>query len=192
MPAMNTDRITIDARTGAIRGPWEEPVRAGLPVPQTDPRLEISEQALGLASQNAFPIVARQKTRRDKLGLAAGGAIALVLGCATFVSLNSGRHSSTVPATSAQAQQQAGLPMATTAIPGRPIAAPPGAMSIPGQPAPITGAAPGPMTAMSPGMPAPGSSPVLVYDGSSPQGAQIAAGPNTPRDADGAPAMFAG
>src|SRR3954451_6061039 len=92
MLAMNTDRVTIDARTGAIRGPWDEPVRAALPVPQTDPRLELSEQALVVASQNAFPIVARQKTRRDNLGLAAGGAIALVLGCATFVSLHSSRH----------------------------------------------------------------------------------------------------
>jgi type IV secretion system protein VirB10 len=41
-------------------------------------------------------------------------------------------------------------------------------------------------------MPAPGNAPVLVYDGSSPQGMTVAAGPNTPRDADGAPTLLAG
>ena len=89
---MSTNRVVIDGPGNTIRGPWEEPVRASLPVPQTDPRLELSEQALVVASQNAYPIVARQKSRRDNLGLAAGAAIALVLGVATFASLNSGRH----------------------------------------------------------------------------------------------------
>jgi len=42
-----------------------------------------------------------------------------------------------------------------------------------------------------PGM-APGGSPVLVYDGSTPQSMTATAGPNTPRDADGAPTMLAG
>jgi type IV secretion system protein VirB10 len=194
---MSTNRVVIDVPGNTIRGPWEEqPLRSAVPaiVPQTDPRLELSEQALVVASQNAYPIVARQKTRRDNLGLAAGGAIALVLGVATFASLNSGRHASTAPASpsATQVQQQAGVPMATTAVPGRPIAAPPGAMPVAGQTAPMPGAAPGPMTVMAPGMPAPGSSPVLVYDGSSPQSATVAAGPNTPRDADGAPTLLAG
>src|SRR4051794_22165710 len=109
---MNTDRITIDARGTTIRGPWDDHARAGLPVavPATDPRLELSEQALVVASHNAFPVVAGQKTRRDNLGLAAGGAIALVLGCATFVSLNSSRHvastSTAVQAATGQAQQR--------------------------------------------------------------------------------------
>jgi type IV secretion system protein VirB10 len=44
---------------------------------------------------------------------------------------------------------------------------------------------------MAPGMP-PANAPVLVYDGSTPQSMTVAAGPNTPRDADGAPAMLAG
>jgi len=190
---MSTNRVVIDAPANTIRGPWEEqPLRTALPVPQTDPRLELSEQALVVASQNAYPIVARQKTRKDNLGLAAGGAIALVLGVATFMSLNSGRHAPTAPATGMQLQSQAGVPMATTGVPARPIAAPPGAMPVTGQPAPMPGAAPGPMTVMAPGMPAPGTSPVLVYDGSSPQGTTVAAGPNTPRDVDGAPTMLAG
>ena len=63
-------------------GLGKSPVRGGLPVtvPQTDPRAELSEQALVVASQNAFPIVATQKSRRDGIGLAAGAAVALVLG----------------------------------------------------------------------------------------------------------------
>ena len=36
------------------------------------------------------------------------------------------------------------------------------------------------------------ASPVLVYDGSAAQTASVTAGPNTPRDADGAPALLAG
>ena len=70
--------VTEDLGNGAVRGPWEDPVRSSLPaiVPQTDPRLEIDEQALVVASQNAYPVVARQKSRKDSLGLAAGGAVA--------------------------------------------------------------------------------------------------------------------
>src|SRR3954451_7939389 len=114
---MSNERIVIDAPTGAVRGPWEQPVRPAFPVavPATDPRLELSDQALVLASHNAYPIVARQKTRRDNLGLAAGGAVAWVLGCATFVSLSSSRHASTAPAPAAvgsvQAQTLRGVPM---------------------------------------------------------------------------------
>ena len=96
---MSTNRVTTESPANTIRGPWEEPVRSALPaaVPQTDPRLELSENALVLASHNAYPIVAAQKSRRDSVGLAAGAAIALVLGCATFVSLNSGRHGPATP-----------------------------------------------------------------------------------------------
>lgn len=192
---MSTNRVVVDAPDNTIRGPWEEPVRSALPaaVPQTDPRLELSENALVLASQNAYPIVARQKTRRDNLGLAAGGAIALVLGLATFMSLNSSRHGSPVRATTsaAQIQTQAGLPVATTAVPGRQVAVPPGTMPMTAPPAPMpaTGAMPG--SVMAPGF-APTGSPVLVYDGSTAQTGTVTAGPNTPRDADGAPALLAG
>jgi type IV secretion system protein VirB10 len=195
MMPMSTNRVVIDVPGNTIRGPWEEPVRSTLPVPQTDPRLELSEQALVLASQNAYPIVARQKSRRDNLGLAAGGAIALVLGVATFASLSSSRHSSTAPAaaSAAQAQPQAGLPMATSSVPGRPMG-----MPMPGNAAPVAAPQGQPMAGMNHmpgampmgGMP-PASSPVLVFDGSSPQSPTVAAGPNTPRDASGAPTMLA-
>ena len=190
---MTTERMTVDARSTVTQGPWEQPVRSALPVPQTDPRTELTENALVVASQNAYPIVARQKTRRDNLGLAAGAAIALVLGVATFMSLSSSRHApATASGSSAAAQTQTAtaLPVPAT-VPGRPVAAPPLGAPVPGQAAPAPGAAPAPVGVMAPGMP-PANAPVLVYDGSTPQSMTVAAGPNTPRDADGAPAMLAG
>ena len=190
---MNTNRATIETTGNTVRGPWEEPVRSALPatVPQTDPRLEISENALVLASTNAFPVVAGRKTRRDSLGLAAGGAIALVLGCATFLSLNSGRHAPAAPGTAVatQGQTPAGLPVAAS-IPGKPMAVPPVGAPAASQPAVMPGMNPQATTVMAPGMPA--TSPVLVYDGSNAPMATVTAGPNTPRNADGAPALLAG
>jgi len=188
---MNTERVTIDTDNRVTQGPWENPVRSALPVPQTDPRLDLTENALVVASQNAYPIVATQKTRRDSLGLAAGAAIALVLGVATFMSLNSSRHASTAPATGTALQTQTAstLPVPAT-VPGRPAGVP-----MPSVPAPATAPQMSPMGAPLPGalpMPggAPGSSPVLVYDGSTPT-APVTAGPNAPRDASGAPTMLA-
>jgi len=192
---MTRNRATIEVSGNAVRGPWEEqPLRPSLPVAvqPTDPRLELSENALVVASQNAYPIVATRKTRRDSLGLAAGGAIALVLGVVTFASLSSSRHGTATPAAAptAVAQPQAGVPLPAT-IPGRP-------MAMPGAPVPATnpqvGAAPGmnPMPGMAPmpGM-SPNAAPVLVFDGSS-AATTVAAGPNTPRDATGAPALLSG
>jgi type IV secretion system protein VirB10 len=190
---MTSDRATI-AEATPIRGPWPEPIRGGLPVtvPQTDPRVELSEQALVVASQNAFPIVATQKSRRDSVGLAAGAAVALVLGAATFMSLSSSRHASTAPAATTlatQGQQQAGLPMAAP-IPGKPMVAPPMSPANP-QAAPAPGVMRLPNTAYAPNMP-PAAAPVLVYDGSSAPMATVSAGPNSLRDASGAPALLAG
>ena len=189
---MSNNRATIEAEANTVRGPWGEPLRASLPatVPQTDPRLELTEQALVVASQNAYPIVATQKSRRDNMGLAAGGAIALVLGCATFVSLNSGRHASVKPAasTAVTTQTQAGMPMPAP-MPGKPMAMPPaGAPVTTGQTAPMAG-----MESM-PGMThmpvAPGAAPVLVFDGGAPPTVAPSAGQAGAR-ADGAPAMLA-
>jgi type IV secretion system protein VirB10 len=192
---MKTNRVTIEPAGNTVRGPWEEPVRSSLPamVPQTDPRTEISDNALVLASTNAFPVVAGRKTRRDNLGLAAGGAIALVLGCATFISLNSGRHAPGTPTGTAVAlpnQAQPGLPLAAP-VPGKPLAVPPAAMPMGTQPTAMPGAAPAPGMGMAPAMPM-GGSPVLVYDGSSAPVTKLTAGPNTARGADGAPALLAG
>jgi type IV secretion system protein VirB10 len=186
---MSTNRATIEAHGTTIRGPWEEPVRGGLPVP-TDPRLELSDQALVVASQNAYPIVARQKTRRDSLGLAAGGAIALVLGCATFVSLNSGRHAGTA-STAVQppaSATRAGVPMIAPA-PARPMLAPPGTAMAPQQ-STVPGAVPLPSSAIAPTT-NPASSPVLVYDGGAAPSPVYAPAPGA-RDADGTPTLLGG
>jgi type IV secretion system protein VirB10 len=188
---MNVKRVVIDAPSTPIRGPWEPQAQSSLPaVPQTDPRLELSEQALVVASTNAYPLVARQKSRRDSLGLAAGAAVALVLGCATFLSLNSGRHAPAATGTAlVQAPNRAGVPM--LAPPGcKPMAMPPGTVPAPAQPAAMPGMTHAPGTMVMPGMP-PASAPVLVYDGSSAP-MTVTAGPNTPRTADGTPAMLAG
>ena len=187
---MSTNRATIDTRGNTIRGPWEEPVRGGLPVP-TDPRLELSDQALVVASQNAYPIVARQKTRRDSLGLAAGGAIALVLGVATFVSLSSSRHT---PSTSTALQpaataSRAGVPMVAPA-PGKPVLAPPATALAP-EHATVPGAVPVPPSAYAPPM-NPAASPVLVYDGGAAPSPVFAPAPGTKPDSDANPTLLAG
>lgn len=191
---MSIDRITIETSRGnTIRGPWEDSLRSAVPapVPQTDPRLELNEQALVIASQNAFPVVATQKSRRDSVGLAAGAAVALVLGAATFMSLSSGRHASTTPnrstALTPANQPAAGLPM-----PG-PIAGKPMAMPAPPAPqsAPMPAMNPAPSTTAMPGM-APPAAPVLVFDGSSAPMSTVSAGPNSPRTADGAPTLLSG
>ncbi len=188
---MTSNRATIEATGNTVRGPWEQPLRSTLPVavPATDPRLELSDQALVVASQNAFPIVATRKTRRDNVGLAAGGAIALVLGCATFVSLSSSRHAQSSPA----AVPAAAVP-ARTAIPGRPMIVPPAAVATATNPQAGTMQGTNHMPGMAPmpGMASP-AAPVLVFDGSAAPNPLVAsAGPNTPRDADGAPALLAG
>src|SRR5438309_4196088 len=186
---MTNNRATIETSANTGRGPWDEPPRPTFPIagPATDPRLELSDQALVLASQNAFPIVAARKTRRDSLGLAAGGAVALVLGAATFMSLSSSRHNATSPAlpSAAVGQPQAGVPMAA-AVPGRPMAMPPAAAT------PMTNPQAGEMPGMNhmPAMApmAPPAAPVLVYDGGAGPNTLVAsAGPNTPRGPDGAP-----
>src|SRR3954454_17699306 len=155
---MTSNRATIEA-TNTVRGPWDDPLRPALPVavPATDPRLELSDNALVVASQNAFPIVATRKTRRDNVGLAAGGAIALVLGCATFVSLSSSRHSQSSPA----AVPATAVP-APSAIPGRPMVVSPAAVATATNPQ--AGTMPAnhmPGMAPMPGMASP-AAPVLV------------------------------
>ncbi|HEX8937475.1 MAG TPA: TrbI/VirB10 family protein [Sphingomicrobium sp.] len=190
---MSTKRATIEATGTPIRGPWEEPLRPALPatVPQTDPRVTLSENALVLASQNAYPVVASQKTRRDNVGLAAGAAIALVLGCATFVSLNSSRHGSTAPAMAPGAATPArpGLPV-PAAVPAKPVGAPVASTVAP-QPGPMPNAQHMPGAVVAPGMP-PAAAPVLVYDGSNAPSSAVPASPAAGRDVEGAPALLAG
>jgi len=61
------------------------------PILDKDPRTFLSEEALEVASRNAFPIVARDVRRRDRGGLLLSGAIALALGAVTFTGM-SGRE----------------------------------------------------------------------------------------------------
>jgi type IV secretion system protein VirB10 len=187
-----TTRTTIEATGNTVRGPWDDLLRPVLPVavPATDPRLELSEQALVIASHNAYPIVATRKTRRDNVGLAAGAAIALVLGCATFVSLSSSRHASTSPAAAPATATQPGLPMPAAAA-GKPMVMPPSTLATNAEPGAVPGASQMPRTGPMPGM-SPPASPVLVYDGGSAPGLTVTAGPNSARDADGTPSLLAG
>ncbi len=155
----------------------------------TDPRVELNEQALVLASRNVFPVVAQQRRRRDNLGVAAGGAIALVLGCATFISLSSTRESKSVPGPAQTAVQPAtpsAMQMPTTPGPASDL-----------QPAPVL--TPEAMGNVGP-MPAPeqmtvpvthGPAPVLVFDGGA---SPTAAGPSVAGSAETneTPAMLGG
>ena len=154
-----------------------------------DPRLELSDQALVVASHNAFPVVANQKSRRDGAGLAAGAAVALVLGAATFASLSSSRDVVKAPAvqqpTTVNPSQQPLYPPAplpgsamTGVQPFAPVAPPIGAET---------------MVGPNPGMIAPmpqGPSPVVVFDGGAPPVA--APGHHGSAAAGPAPAMLAG
>src|SRR4051812_5094317 len=192
---MSSERATIDARVEPIRGPWEDPVKTALPtaLPGTDPRLELTDQALVLASQNAFPVVATQKARRDHLGLAAGGAIALVLGCATFVSLSSSRHApATAPAaqtaaSALQVRQPLGVPGVPQSMP-MPVA---GTAAPSSAPMPMAGMSPMPGAMTMPGT-SPGSAPIMVFDGSAPRMPPSGAPNGAAKDAGGAPGLLAG
>jgi type IV secretion system protein VirB10 len=156
---MRSNEAIVETGQSLVRWGALEPV---ITVAATDPRAEMSEHALVLASRNAFPIVAQQKSRKDNLGLLAGAAIALVLGCITFVSLSSGRTASTAP-------------VATPSLPNEPTQAPRAPALPMAPPLPQGVAAPHPTTAPTPiappigvnmqQMPRP-ASPVMVYDGS--------------------------
>jgi type IV secretion system protein VirB10 len=195
---MSSERATIDARVEPIRGPWEDPVKASLPtpLPGTDPRLELTDQALVLASQNAFPVVATQKARRDHMGLAAGGAIALVLGGATFMSLSSSRHvpaaAPTAVAATASNPMQLRQALPAPGVP-QPMPMPMAGSAAPAQvPQPMPGMGHMPGAMVMPGT-SPGSAPVLVYDGSAPRMSPSGgSGSAMTHDAGGAPGLLAG
>jgi len=117
-----------------------------------DPRIELEPETLALAKRNAFPLVAQQTRRKDGMGLAVGGAGALLLGIATFAGLSGSREvaptkpAAAVPTTQAQPGAVAIPPEAMTEVPaagGAPVV-------IPGQ---------GPVLAGDPAVP-----PTLVPD----------------------------
>lgn len=178
--------------------PWGT-TRGGLvpsPLHGFDPRLDLSDDALVVASQNAYPVIATHKAKSDKFGLIAGAAIALVLGAITFASMNSGRGAKVSPSTA--------LVPATvvTAPSARPVVPPPGTTMQPLDPMTMTHPQyPMPSTAMAQPAPASsmtgamggmnhGSSPAVVFDVSA-SGADKGQRPMMMGDS-GAPALLTG
>ena len=157
---MPNSKPVVDGDLSVVRWGALEPV---IPTPATDPRSEMNEQALIIASRNAFPIVAQRRSRRDNLGIATGAAIALVLGCVTFVTLSSGRNGSREPIS---AQSSPGYAVQTPQIPSAvptatPQVVPPSAQ----QPSAAIGPMAPPQTVVLPNA-SRSQSPVMVYDGS--------------------------
>ena len=91
-----------------------------------DPRSAMNDTDLVEASRLGYPLVAAAPSRKDGLGLAAGGAVALLLGAATFLGLSSGREVNSRPAAS---------PVADRAAPSQPAAP----LPVAGDPALIAG-----------------------------------------------------
>jgi len=155
-----------------VTRPTDTPNRLMLrPLEQADPRLSLDERALVDASRNRFPVVAGRTPRRDTAGLAAGGAMALMLGGLTFWSM-SGHRAPPAPA------PKAAVPAAT------PTPAPPPVLQPPG-PAPGLILPAVPSVANAPGaLPEadrPATAPVMVYDASSaPAPAITPAAPDSP------------
>ena len=141
-----------------------EPTDAGTrlmlhPLTESDPRLVLDERALVDASRNRFPVVAGARSRRDGAGLAAGGAIAVLLGGLTFWSMSSHRtHRPPAPTVAAAPSRPVLLPGAPP--PGsRPVAAPAPGLMMPSVPT----LAPGAVSTLQ----TTGPAPVMVYDTSS-------------------------
>ncbi len=181
---MPNSKTAADSDLSVVRWGALEPV---ISTPATDPRSEMNDQALSIASRNAFPVVAQRKSRRDNLGIATGAAIALVLGCVTFVTLSSSRNGSREPISTQSA------PGGALQTPRIPTAVPTGAPQAITTSAQQPSAAIGPMapqqTMVMPGTPR-SQSPVMVYDGSTVRTSGAPAGadgsPDTP-----APGMLA-
>jgi type IV secretion system protein VirB10 len=129
--------------------------------PDSDPRLSMDDEALAMASHNAFPVVAQSKRRSDTMGLALGALVAVMLGGVTLLSLSRSRTA----------------PVRETVAQPAPLPTPSAAPSVPFTPVPL----PAPVT---PAPKAPGvsavaiagaASPAMVYDG--PSGPVAAATP---------------
>jgi len=161
------------------------------PLVAFDPRQNLDEGALIEASRTAYPAVAARPSRKDGMGLAAGGAVALSLGAATFWGMSGGRE--------AEAPRTAVPVAAAPAAPPAPAVAPPtpeqaAAIAAAGQPVPASGpvftSTPAPVPLGGP-VPVPGSgpspmserlrSPTLVVDTSGPVvPLDVAAAPGAP------------
>ncbi len=144
-----------------------------------DPRLELSDESLDDASRNAFPVVAQQRSRKDGLGILAGIGVALVLGFATFMSLNTTREAK-APVT---AQTSIAPAKAEPTITAPTVARAPMEMPAVAQTAPRADAAPS--AGMMHGTQALPTSPVVVFDGSIAPGASTLSGPRAQGEGSG-------
>lgn len=124
------------------------------PLGESDPRLTLDDRALVEASRNAFPIVASTRQRKDSLGLATGGLVAVLLGGLTFWSMSGHRAT----------PRSAALPAPTT----MPVPLPPPSVSRPLAVAPVQSLMmPSvPPMAITP-LPQAAPAPALVFDTSS-------------------------
>lgn len=127
------------------------PIRVGTP-DLDDPRRELGETALALASRNAFPVVASRTARKDGAGLAAGGAIALLLGGLTFWSMSGPRE---LPAPQPALRPAPVLTPKRLPVPFAPVGAP--APLVQPMAPPVVASAPAPTIDHA-------HSPVVVYD----------------------------
>lgn len=167
--------------------PWGAP-RGGLaptPLMAFDPRLDISDDALVLASKNAYPVIAKHKVKSDKFGMIAGASVALMLGAITFASMNSGRTEEPV-------SSSALVPAKVDPVPlPRPAVLPPGAgmqmqepVGMTDQPPAMTSAPSGQAVSITPVIHGSGgmtsaSSPAVVFDVSVGRGTDQAGRPAT-------------
>lgn len=138
------------------------------PIGDEDPRRTIDAQALVLASRNAYPVVAQNKRKSDTAGLAAGGAIALLLGGVTFWSMSGGRQ---------QPQPQPVPPPPPPVAAPAPVMAPPPPAPMPMVPPAAVTPLPPPAALVPPAAAKPDGShsPIMVYDTSAADPAVAAA-----------------
>ncbi|WP_267389761.1 TrbI/VirB10 family protein [Sphingomonas sp. GC_Shp_3] len=85
-----------------------------------DPRRSLDDNALVAASTNGFPVVATRVARRDRGGLAAGAAGAMLLGGITFWSMTGSVPQSPRPAVRPTPTIKAALPVAQPVVTASP------------------------------------------------------------------------
>jgi type IV secretion system protein VirB10 len=115
----------------------------------TDPRLDLSSDALDQAQETAYPVVASQFVRRDRAGLMLGSSIALLLGAATLFAMSGNRNRPVqiaAPPVATPTPPPAVLPAVTAPAPQAVATpAPPSAVPVTPPPMPVINTAPPPM-----------------------------------------------
>ncbi|UAK23163.1 TrbI/VirB10 family protein [Sphingomonas nostoxanthinifaciens] len=133
----------------------KQPTRLILhPLDRIDPRAILDDRALIEASNNAYPIVAQARRRKDGAGLLAGSGIALLLGGLTFWSMSGHRTARPAPPPRI-------TPAQAFIVPGKkPVVAPPSSLLLPSVPSVANQMALAPNEARQP-------APIMVFDTSS-------------------------